>query len=321
MNAEGRFRALLVGFYGEGNLGDQAILQGIISSIPEPAAFAVTSGVADQTPGVAVTPRRGLCSWLPFLHALKMSSHIVFSGGILQDWTFEGITFYALRLLAARAFGRQIGLWGAGLGPIRSQTARVIVRNTLACADEVWLRDRESLKLYQSFSLRNAKLGADWSWALTKVAKRCRRSCNFIGLNLRPWFDPKWLQIARNNLGSGRLHDRILGISARNEDTCALKNEFPNIEIAVPKSFEELLGLSDCLKEAWVMRFHVILAMLRSNIPIYPLSYDVKAESICREAGIDPEIVRPQKASGSFPVDQAGRFAAMREAFRMFLEK
>ncbi len=159
-----------VGFFGEGNLGDEAILEGLLTRVPTHRPVYVTAGrhplpssLADRVQGL---PRRGVAAWPAFLAGLRQADQVVFTGGLLQDWSVDGVAFYALRLLAASLAGRRPSLWGAGLGPLRSAAARAVATRVLRRAHPVWVRDQASADLFQRLTGRAAHLGCDWSWAI-----------------------------------------------------------------------------------------------------------------------------------------------------------
>ncbi|NLI77766.1 MAG: hypothetical protein GX442_15190 [Candidatus Riflebacteria bacterium] len=157
---------LAVGFFGEGNLGDEAILEGLAASLPAGFTLTVTAGSRPLGAPAARMPRRGLTAWPAFLRALRGTRQVVFTGGMLQDWSFDGVVFYALRMLASSLAGRRPGLWGVGLGPLRHPAARGIAARLLRHAGPVWVRNEGSARLFRELTGRPARLGCDWSWAI-----------------------------------------------------------------------------------------------------------------------------------------------------------
>jgi len=61
---------LLIGFFGEGNLGDDAILRGIASAMPPGTPIVATAGNTPLPACVAAIRRRGIASWRSFIGAL-----------------------------------------------------------------------------------------------------------------------------------------------------------------------------------------------------------------------------------------------------------
>ncbi|RCK79352.1 MAG: hypothetical protein OZSIB_0223 [Candidatus Ozemobacter sibiricus] len=346
-----------VGFFGEGNLGDEAILEGLLAQVPPPCPVAVTAGrqplPAPLAARVRTLPRRGAAAWPAFLAELRRAAQVVFTGGLLQDWSVDGVAFYALRLLAASLAGRRPSLWGAGLGPLRSAAARAIAARVLRRVSAAWMRDRASAALFQSLTGRPAHLGCDWSWAIPDpepprlppdaqpVPKELPHPAGaphptrVWGINLRPWRDHRFREAARQ-----ALHDRppaaLLGLAARQEDAMLLAATFPGLNIAAPASFTDLMRLGRSLAGVWAMRYHVVLAGLRLGLPLMPLAYDDKVKTLVHEIqGPSPleaansfspaaqtrELAAPIQATEAFADAHRQRLSAMSEAFAAFLDQ
>ncbi|MBF0500288.1 MAG: polysaccharide pyruvyl transferase family protein [Candidatus Riflebacteria bacterium] len=313
-------KTLLVGFFGEGNLGDEAMLSGICRVAPDTSHFVVTSGSHPLPVKIPTIKRRGLNGWLDFLRVLPKTRRMVLLGGILQDWSIEGVTFYALRIMAARCLNIEISLWGAGLGPLRRMSARSFAGRALKKVDSAWLRDLDSQRLFLELTGRSAHLGADWSWAIPAPSRGKPDNSDSIGINLRPWFHEGWKNSAEERFRNLADRQRAVAIAARSEDLRLLKSSFPGIDLRSPADFTELLECCSTLSEGWAMRYHVVLAMLRTGIPVVPLPYDEKVRSLCREAGIEaasimPATTMPRVSSAGFLPMLTGRFEAMKKAF------
>ena len=150
---------MIAGYYGAGNLGDEAIL----SAILEP--------ITDEQESVEVT----VCSWQPELtqkiHGvsaiswLKMSQIalaaskadliIIGGGGIFQDYwglnpnsylrsNHGGITTYGSLALLAELFGIPCLLFGVGIGPLTTERGKKHTLKTIMRCQAVSLRDQQS---------------------------------------------------------------------------------------------------------------------------------------------------------------------------------
>lgn len=316
---------LLIGFFGEGNLGDDAILRGIASAMPPKTPIVATAGVTPLPADVAAIRRRGIASWPSFIGALRDSRLVVASGGLLQDWSFEGVSFYALRLYAARLAGVPTALLGAGIGPLRRRAARRLAEAALSGIDVCMLRDVESVDLFNRLTGRRADLGTDWSWALAPESSGCTSvhaiPDDSIALNIRPWLTPEWQDAARRWWPRAGNANRI-GIAARGEDRRLLESLFGGLPVDEPADFPSLLTTTARLREGWAMRYHVLLAMLRSGIPVRALPYDRKAMQLAANAGLpipsptDPEPPEPRTADPGFISAETGKISVMKDLLR-----
>lgn len=158
---------LLCGYYGEHNLGDDALLESLLSQLPPSAIPLVTAHDQPLVQGrhrVATVQRRSLGQ---VLRALTRSRALVLGGGsLLQDSTsFRSLLYYAALMLAARLQGQPVLLWAQGLGPLRRRRSRLLVRLLLPLASAISWRDAASARLARQLGC-TAPHGADAVWAL-----------------------------------------------------------------------------------------------------------------------------------------------------------
>ncbi|MBF0545237.1 MAG: polysaccharide pyruvyl transferase family protein [Candidatus Riflebacteria bacterium] len=346
-------KTLLVGFFGEGNLGDEAILEGFLRAARNPNGFLVTAGNSKIPPGVEKIYRKGLVGWIEFLKALSCTREVIFMGGILQDWSIEGVTFFALRMFAGKFFKKRISLWGAGLGPLRNETLRRISRSALLKTDTVWLRDGYSVDLFGKLTAKIAHRGTDWSWMIPQTSQ-WRRTVNEkwgTAINLRPWRDLKWFETVSERLKNNLYKSPVTGFALRKEDQKILSrltlsklkgpssfDLFSNLprkpesssvcdtstEFFEPASFSELMEFCNTVAEAWTMRYHALIAAIRSGVPVVPLSYDKKVESLAMEAGLhsavaNPSIASPVRVDSQFIQESKRRLDNMKAALEEYL--
>ncbi|MBF0408528.1 MAG: polysaccharide pyruvyl transferase family protein [Candidatus Riflebacteria bacterium] len=320
-------KILITGFFGEGNLGDEAILEGMILAFGNSAEMIVTAGISKMPDGVSRITRTGISGWKDYLQALPKVRKVVMSGGILQDWSIEGVTFFALRIIAAAFFNKKISLWGTGLGPVRSNILRKLCRKALTKIDVAWLRDAYSKSFFEELTGRKAHYGTDWSWMIQpEKSKVLQESCG-IGINLRPWqnndyfnFVEKRLKLL-NSSKEANLQDGFSGFALRREDRGIIQKLGIHDKMHEPESFSELLEICSSFREIWVMRYHGLLAALRSGVPVIPLCYDKKVENLSVEAGLNShlDMISPRSAEPNFCKDNFLRLNKMKEAFQSYL--
>ncbi len=160
-------RALICGYYGEHNLGDDALLEVLLAQLPSGCLPLVTAHdqqlVRDRF-GVETTDRRSLGA---VLTALGRCDALVLGGGsLLQDATsFRSLLYYAALMVAARLRGKPVLLWGQGLGPLRRRRSRALVRLLLPLATAISWRDQASAAQARSWGVE-APVGSDPVWAL-----------------------------------------------------------------------------------------------------------------------------------------------------------
>lgn len=311
---------LLTGFFGEGNLGDEAILKAICENLPKEITPIITSS-SKHSFGIDIK-RRGIFSVVPYLKAAYQSPVTLFAGGILQDWSWEGVTFFAHRIIAAAKMGSTPVLFGAGIGPLRSEKARKLVKKALTFVKIAYLRDKTSYELYKSL-LPNANilLGTDWTWHFP-IENNKNFKENILGINLRQWKDSNLLNKAIEQIGS--FQGKKIGLSARDGDIETIKRVASIEEIKNIKDFSDCASFCKNLSCGIAMRYHVALAMLRSGLPTKLVSYDekVKALAYSTEMELDKNAISLgfNKASKSFFDENHFLFTKMKNSFSELLK-
>ncbi len=160
-------KVLICGYYGEHNLGDDALLQVLLGQLPTGCVPLVTAHDQDlvrERFGVETTDRRRLGG---VLAALGRCQALVLGGGsLLQDTTsFQSLLYYGALMLAARLRGQPVILWGQGLGPLRRRRSRALVRRLLPLATAISWRDAASADQARAWGVE-ASVGSDPVWAL-----------------------------------------------------------------------------------------------------------------------------------------------------------
>ncbi|NDC35545.1 MAG: polysaccharide pyruvyl transferase CsaB [Synechococcaceae bacterium WB9_2_112] len=161
---------LLCGYYGEHNLGDDALLEVLLAQIAPGTAVVITAydeQLVQQRHGFATVQRRHLTT---VLAALRHCRALVLGGGsLLQDATsFKSLLYYAALITVARGQGKPVVLWGQGLGPLHRRRSRWLVRFLLPLATAVCWRDPASAALAASLG-RVDPAAADPVWASQPV--------------------------------------------------------------------------------------------------------------------------------------------------------
>lgn len=165
-------RVLVSGYYGFGNLGDEALLAGLITGLHryghQPVILSGDPAASRDLHGVPATERlRGL---LPAL--LRADAVISGGGGLLQDGTSRrSLDYYLGVIRLAKRLGKRVVVYGQSLGPLSDQgmaaTASALHGVPLA------LRDEQSLELANAMGLA-AVLVADAALLLEPVAPATR---------------------------------------------------------------------------------------------------------------------------------------------------
>jgi polysaccharide pyruvyl transferase CsaB len=302
-------RALICGYYGEHNLGDDALLQVLLGQLPagcHPLVTAHDQRMVQERFGVETTDRRRLGA---VLAALGRCDALVLGGGsLLQDATsFRSLLYYGALMVAARLRGKPVILWGQGLGPLRRRRSRALVRALLPLATAISWRDGASAARARAWGV-HAPVGSDPVWALPAVPWNgrggpivlCFRPVQQLrGADWKPYLEAiERLAVAADRqvlwLPFHQDQDRglLADLDQRGLVGPDLASRSRELAAATP---EEALAQFRQAGLVLAMRLHGLILAALAGSPCAALSYDPKvaaaAGSIgcpCQELGIPP---------------------------------
>lgn len=160
-------RAVLCGYYGKGNGGDEALLASLLQMLPNHVTPIVLSGDSAQTQaayGVEACDRKTPQVLIP---ALKQANVLIWGGGsLMQDVTSAASPVYYGGLMGlAQRFGLKTIAWAQGIGPLNRSFTRWLARQAFTNCDAVSVRDQGSAALLSEWQVPFL-LAPDPVWAL-----------------------------------------------------------------------------------------------------------------------------------------------------------
>jgi polysaccharide pyruvyl transferase CsaB len=156
-------KILLAGYYGFGNLGDEAILEMAIKQILEitdKKNITVLSGnkeVTSRKYNVNTIDRYNVFS---IANKLMKSDALVFGGGsLLQDITSKRSIYYYLFLIRlAKIMNNKVIMLSQGIGPIVNENSKKAVQSTLSYIDYITVRDKHSKEFLENLGMDKNKI-------------------------------------------------------------------------------------------------------------------------------------------------------------------
>lgn len=149
-------RLLAAGYFGCGNLGDDAILfafrEGTRALGHDLRAMSGSPEVTYRQLGIPCVPRKDMNA---VRAAIEECDALVFPGGsVFQDTTsVRSVVYYGHLFRMAKKAGKKVFLVGQGIGPVNTFFGKRIVRGVFSGADLVAVRDPESAKLLHSLGV------------------------------------------------------------------------------------------------------------------------------------------------------------------------
>lgn len=287
-------RAVLCGYYGMGNGGDEALLASLLQMLPQQVTPIVLSGDPDQTQAryqVKAVPRKSLGA---VLRALWEADAFIWGGGSLMQDASSALNpvYYAGLMLLAQLMGKRTVAWAQGVGPLNRQTSRWLTRLALARCEAVSVRDHNSASLLSQWN-RTCLLAPDPVWALAAepVKGLWDLPAPRVAVALRPHPDltPQRLDAIAQAL------DRFQQATG----VCLLLIAFqPSRDLAIAQQLAEQLGgahyiyqleqpqqikgLFRGVEMTVGMRFHALVMSAAEGCRSFAISYDPKVDALAQ---------------------------------------
>jgi len=290
-------RIVLSGYYGFGNIGDEAVMEGVRATLNEAgvdAGITVLSADPERTmrehPGVESVHRYKLA---PVIRAIMQADLVISGGGSLfQDATSARSTYYYLFVLRlAQVLRRRTMAYAQGVGPLNREKVRVAVAKTLNRTDVISVRDEGSKALLESIGVkREVVVAADPSFVVEPDLKKADTIITqaglggqkIIGVSLRPWHGcEEWLRDAALITAEAcdELGVRAAFIPMQVAEDSAIGNGTGVPILRHGGDVRTAKGLIARCELVVGMRLHSLIFAAGAGIPFVPVIYDPKVSS------------------------------------------
>lgn len=209
-------KIVISGWYGHGNIGDEAILMAMIKKFnkkwpgchiivlscnPDYTRQVQNVRAVKQIPVQYAHGFKGFLSRLksivqlyPTLWAIfRCDLFIMGGGGVLSDWQPEVPKGWLKQMRLTKMFGKRTVLYAIGAGPFTTKKGRMLTRNYInSYVDEVSVRDKyayQALVVDVGLQKEKVKIVDDPVFSLDVSNNRCIKRRNKIGINLVSLFE------------------------------------------------------------------------------------------------------------------------------------
>lgn len=281
-------RALLCGYYGMGNGGDEALLASLLQMLPAHVKPTVLSGNPAQTTaryGVASCDRK---SPLVVLNALRRADVFIWGGGsLMQDATSAlNPIYYGGLMKLAQWMGKRTIAWAQGIGPLKRPISRWLAEQTFAGCRAVSVRDHGSANLLASWNVSFVQ-APDPVWALESLAVKglWELPAPRVAVNLRshPSLTSERLETLTRALiafqKATQAYILLLPFQASQDLAIseAIQPRLPGVsKILMLENPQELKGVFRGVEMAIAMRLHGLIMAAAEECRCFALSYDPK---------------------------------------------
>lgn len=313
-------RLVLGGYYGAGNVGDELLLS-LLSDWLKKAGHDVSVATLDphhtnELHGCQTIDRNDLSALLKVLSGAD--ALILGGGGLFQDhdrftvadldsYPAPGVSYYAQLCLLARQLGVPYFLYGMGIGPLRTDEARIITREISQHASFITVRDHASATLLREIGVTTlveefADLG--WLAPLPERLDLSRLFPDFADRRIavvvpRDWpFSDGWqaallqalAQLSAQGWGilwlpfQNGLDDQVVKSLIARLGPDAVQHL---VECSGPEQACQIIASANALV---AMRMHALVMGISYGIPTAIIEYDPKMSEMADTVGLDPRV-------------------------------
>jgi polysaccharide pyruvyl transferase CsaB len=288
-------RAVLCGYYGQGNGGDEALLAALLQMLPAHVEPLVLSGNPDETHDRYNVEACDRMSAFSVLQALRRSEVLIWGGGsLMQDATSALSPLYYGGIMGlAQRLGLKTIAWAQGIGPLKRPLTCRIARSAFAGCTAVSVRDSGSAALLAGWQLPFT-LAPDPVWALeaNPVPGLWNSPAPRVAVSLRSHshLTPQHLQA---------LTQALINFQKATQTYILLLPFQPAQDLAIAQAIhaqmpegsqvmtlsdpQQLKGVFHGVEMAIAMRFHGLIMAAASECRCFALSYDPKVSQLMQE--------------------------------------
>jgi polysaccharide pyruvyl transferase CsaB len=293
-----KIQAVLCGYYGKGNGGDEALLVSMLEMLPAhvtPLVLSANPRATSKSYGVKSYDRMNSGS---VVRALKESQVFILGGGsLIQDATSVRNSIYYGGLIGlARQFGLKTIAIAQGIGPVDKSLTRWIAKRAFEGCTAISVRDPASEGLVKAWGL-DCVLAPDpvWSMSATPVPEIANIPSPKIAVTLRshPQLTNQRLDLLTQALvdlqaatGSHILlvpFQPTTDVDIAEQIRSELTENSQVVNISDPK---QLKGLFQGVDLAIGMRYHSLIMAAAEGCKCWAISYDPKITKLMTEIDI-----------------------------------
>ncbi len=287
-------KAVISGYYGFKNFGDEAILSVLVDYLKsrgiESTVITFDPEFTHKKNNVNTVQTFDISN---ILHTLKDADILISGGGsLLQDVTsLKSLLYYSLIISLAQILKKKTIIFAQGIGPLNSKLSQIIVRKLLKSCDMVTVRDKNSLKLLNSWDIKATEVcDPIFSVEIPKPQKR-----NVVTVQLRDFstLTDDFLDILADNIINNYQNKEIEILSLQDnidlpiceKFNTLLKSKAKNITSKVVANCdnEKIIQKISSSETLIAMRFHALLIAIKSSTKTLAINYDIKVEKLAND--------------------------------------
>ena len=295
-------RAVLCGYYGMGNGGDEALLATLLQMLPKDVQPLVLSASPKATENLHQVEASDRYSVFSLINEFKRSDVFIWGGGsLMQDATSARNPIYYGGLMGlAQGMGLETIAWAQGVGPLNHKLSNWIAKRSFQGCNAVSVRDRQSAKLLANWQIESI-VAPDPVWALeAKSINMYRDLANLrVAVVLRSHPALTSCRLATITEALQKLqaqtdaHVLLIPFQPTQDKAIAqaicdaLNQKLPNhSQVIIQKDPRKLKGIFSGVDLAIAMRLHGLIMAAAEGCHCSAISYDPKVSYLMEDLGI-----------------------------------
>ena len=290
-----KIQAVLCGYYGKGNGGDEALLVSMLEMLPAtvtPLVLSANPRATAKSYGVKSYDRMNSGS---VVRALRDSQFLILGGGsLIQDATsIQNSIYYGGLMGLARQFGLKTIAIAQGIGPLDRTLTRWIAKRAFEGCTAISVRDPASESLLKQWGL-NCEIAPDpvWSLTATPVPEIANLPSPKIALTLRshPQLTNQRLEVLTQALVDlqAATGSYILLVPFQPTTDTDIAEQIraeltENSQVVTLTDPKQLKGLFRGVDLAIGMRYHSLIMAAAEGCKCWAISYDPKVSKLMTE--------------------------------------
>ena len=306
-------KVLLAGYYGQNNIGDEAIAEALTKELKRRGyEVLMLSGdrvTSSQIYGVEAYNRQRLQD---MRNAISNSDFVILGGGsLIQDVTSTYSLWYYVGLInLCRLMGKKIYVAYQGIGPINKKQNEILTKFTLNRCKKLWIRDEISINTLREIGVGNPNISLSSdavfmlkppsrdqiSVLLAKAGIRNDDGRPIIGISPRRWGTTDkagvFAKIADECIN--RFNAKVVFYAFHKGEDVKYINEIcsrmTNRAYIVADNYlpSEVMGMMGAMTLNIGVRLHSLIFSAKMGVPLLGISYDPKIDGFLDMLGMSP---------------------------------
>lgn len=292
--------AVILGYYGYGNSGDDALLGAIINDmreIEEGFNPVVLSHNAKHTQALYNVECADRFNIFQVIKAFKKTNTLILGGGsLIQDVTStKSLVYYLWCIKTAKKYGLRVMLYANGIGPILKEENKKRAAKILESVDIITLRDEESAQLISQLGVKTPEITVTADPAFSyeikceDISKDFGIDGDYVCMSVRDWSESDEKVIG----GMAELADYIsekyslipvfvpMQFNKDLNPGRIIASKMKNRSVVIHKklSLKQIFSLIKYSKAVVAVRLHMLIFGATMEVPSIGIDYDPKIKS------------------------------------------